>query len=216
MEHVQNVLSISTQSTSSRWVPSSQDVIDLWAHLSGKYRTETIDKHDSDFMAFIGRVLSISPGMTRQEFIDNYVTVIGRKIYAPFEPGTPGENSWGLWSQMIVCAHEHQHVAQYKAHDVRGLVGFSTQYLTKKARRTRFEIEAYTTALEMHFWRTGTVLDTGPILRSLAAYRVGDLDLKVAKKALDANNGMIARGAVITEAGAETIKWLRDRGIDPR
>ncbi|MCH8518067.1 MAG: hypothetical protein LAT68_17360 [Cyclobacteriaceae bacterium] len=215
MEHVDNVLSVSGRTAQPRWSPSSQDVQDIWEHFCRKYGTEIVDKHDSDLMSFISRILAISPGMTRESFIENYVTVIGKKIYAPFAPGDQGDGVWSLWSQLIVCAHEHQHVIQYGAHDVQGAVGFSVQYLTQKPRRTRFEIEAYTTALELHFWRSGQVLDPAPIIRSLASYRVKELDLKVAKAGFNANNRMIARGAVITEAGAEAIQWLRDRGIDP-
>lgn len=201
------------EKASRYYEPTSEDVRACWEHFSKKYGTKLIDKHNARLMKFIALFLSMG-GMKKEDFLNRYVTTIGKKIYVPFEIGVPGEDGrWSLWSQMLVCVHEHCHVDQYKASDTKSAFDFSRQYLLKKRRRTRFEVEAYTTGLELFFWRFGQRRDHKPILETLRAYRVGDLDLEVADKALEMNNKMVSKGAVMTKATAEFVRWMESRGV---
>ena len=59
----------------------------------------------------------------------NFTTTIGRRIYTPFEVGSP-KGGWDLWHQIVICVHEHQHVVQ---HD-RG-AGLRGGYLADRAAR---------------------------------------------------------------------------------
>lgn len=199
---------------STRYEPTPEDVRACWDHFSTLYDTKLIDKHDDELMKFIALFLSLGKGMTKDDFLDRYVTTVGKGIYLPFEPGVPNpDGTWSLWAQMMTCVHEHCHVDQYNASDTKRAFDFSRQYLLKKRRRTRFEIEAYSTGLELHFWRYGRTRPVDSILRSLAAYRVGELDIEVAQKALELNNEMIANGAVLTKASAEFFRWMKSRGV---
>lgn len=201
---------------SFRYDPTPEDVRACWAHFSAKYGTKLVGKSDAALMKFVAFFLSLG-GMKKEDFLTRYVTTIGKKVYVPFTIGQEGDNgSWTLWAQMLTCVHEHCHVDQYSASDTKSAFNFSRRYLTKRRLRTRYEIEAYTTGLELHFWRFGSIRDHRPLLETLKAYRVGDIDLQVADKALTMNNEMISRGATMTEASAEFFRWMESRGVRRR
>ena len=62
-------------------------------------------------MQSVARLLDAMGVLDAEEFLENYVTTVDRRIYVPFEIGE-GNSSWGLWDQLVVCVHEHQHVEQ--------------------------------------------------------------------------------------------------------
>lgn len=198
------------------YAPTKEDVVALWHHFMDKYDTKLIDKDDDALMKFISMFLGMSKNMTKDDFIKSYVTTLGDRIYIPFELGVINpDGRWNLWSQLVTGIHEHQHVMQYNAEDTKGKVDFSTQYLLKKRRRARFEIEAYTTSLEMHFWRYGQTRSIDGLITALKGYMLDPEDFENARDVFTRNNKMIAQGAIITEASSVAIEWFRSRGVLP-
>ena len=38
-------------------------------------------------------------------FLQNFTTTIGRRIYTPFEVGSP-KGGWDLWHQIVICSRD--------------------------------------------------------------------------------------------------------------
>ena len=136
----------------------------FWQHMQTRYRTTVHTKGDALEMVAVGFALERMGVLSAEEFLKRYATTIGRRIYVPF---TVGEGS-DLWGQMALCVHEHQHVEQL---DREGL-SFVWNYLTRPARRAIYEADAYVSTMEMHFWRTGTLLSPEDLTGQLRAYAV--------------------------------------------
>jgi hypothetical protein len=136
------------------------------------------------------RVLRLMGVVDTDAFLHHFATTIGRRIYLPFDRGTPADG-WSLWGQIMVLAHECQHVAQY---DALGPLRFTWQYLGSTAGRTKLEAEAYRCQLELQHWRTGQIPSPHDLAASLRSYAVTDPDVKVAET-------MLAMSAESVKAG---------------
>ena len=202
----------------SGWDPTGDDVKALWAHLQKQYGTILVKKDDDELMDWVSKFLALFPGQTEEDFLNNFVTTIGRKIYIPFELGETGAEGWGLWSQIVVGVHEHQHVEQYRGFPIghrrktHGFMDFARLYLSKSKARATFEANAYTTTQEMGWWRSKTTQDVERIVQPLAAvYHLSDKEMEYARQILLLNTKMVEQGAILTKASSIAIDFLNQR-----
>ncbi len=184
---------------------SPQEVQAFWSFMQGHFRTSSINKGDAIEMELVAQLLDALGIQSRERFLRSYTTTIGRRIYTPFEVGVPRTN-WDLWSQVVICVHEHQHVVQ---HDREGVV-YELAYLADRAARAQWEAEAYRSNLELHFWRHGTVPRARPIAERLAEYGCRPIDIDVVTKALTLSSFFIRGGAIVNEATHVALGWLNE------
>lgn len=179
------------------------EVVAFWRHMQERFGTVTVNKADALEMQVVAGVLNALGVLDKEHFLRNFTTTIGRKIYAPFEVGSP-DAGWDFWSQVVVCVHEHQHVVQ---HDREGL-SFELSYVADRAARARFEAEAYRSNLEMHFWRYGTTRSARGLAELLHDYGCRVEDVEVAAQSLALANVSVRQGAVLNEATRAALDWL--------
>ena len=175
----------------------------FWRFMQDHYRTTVVNKRDALEMQLVAQALDALGIQSRDRFLRNFTTTLGRRIYTPFEVGSP-RGGWDLWSQVVICVHEHQHVVQ---HDREGL-SFEVSYLADRAARARWEAEAYRSNLELHFWRYGTTPSARRIAEVLGDYGCRPEDVDVAAKSLALSAVSIRKGAVIDEATHVALGWL--------
>ncbi len=180
-----------------------EEVWAFWRFMQDHYRTTVVNKRDALEMQLVAQALDALGIQSRDRFLRNFTTTLGRRIYTPFEVGSP-RGGWDLWSQVIICVHEHQHVVQ---HDREGL-SFEVSYLADRAARARWEAEAYRSNLELHFWRYGTTPSARRIAEVLGDYGCRPEDVDVAAKSLALSAVSIRKGAVINEATHVALGWL--------
>ncbi len=175
----------------------------FWRFMQDHYRTTVVNKRDALEMQLVAQALDALGIQSRDRFLRNFTTTLGRRIYTPFEVGSP-RGGWDLWSQVVICVHEHQHVVQ---HDREGL-SFEVSYLADRAARARWEAEAYRSNLELHFWRYGTTPSARRIAEVLGDYGCRPEDVDVAAKSLALSAVSVRKGAVINEATHVALGWL--------
>ena len=180
-----------------------EEVWAFWRFMQDHYRTTVVNKRDALEMQLVAQALDALGIQSRDRFLRNFTTTLGRRIYTPFELGSP-RGGWDLWSQVVICVHEHQHVVQ---HDREGL-SFEVSYLADRAARARWEAEAYRSNLELHFWRYGTTPSARRIAEVLGDYGCRPEDVDVAAKSLALSAVSIRKGAVINEATHVALGWL--------
>jgi hypothetical protein len=191
-------------STRSPWAPAltGGDVAGLWAHMTDHFGTRVVDKADAVEMRLVARLLDAVGVLDRQRFLESFATTIGRRIYLPFAIGRGDEAD--LWHQIVLCAHEHQHVVQ---HERRGL-RYALAYLTNRTERARLEAEAYRCHLELHHWRWGTLPDPRELAETLGSSGCAPADVDLAERMLRIWAVPIRHGAVLGEASQVAIAWL--------
>ena len=180
-----------------------EEVWAFWRFMQDHFRTSVINKRSALEMQLVARGLEALGIQSKDRFLKNFTTTLGRRIYTPFEVGSP-RGGWDLWSQVVICVHEHQHVVQ---HDREGL-SFEVSYLADRAARARWEAEAYRSNLELHFWRYGTTPSARRIAEVLGDYGCRPEDVDVAAKSLALSAVSIRKGAVINEATHVALGWL--------
>lgn len=180
-----------------------EEVWAFWRFMQDHYRTTVVNKRDALEMQLVAQALDALGIQSRDRFLRNFTTTLGRRIYTPFEVGSP-RGGWDLWSQVVICVHEHQHVVQ---HNREGL-SFEVSYLADRAARARWEAEAYRSNLELHFWRYGTTPSARRIAEVLGDYGCRPEDVDVAAKSLALSAVSIRKGAVINEATHVALGWL--------
>lgn len=194
-----------------RWFPPINpmpgDVKDFWTFMSGKYGTKVVQKTGSPEMKIVGEFLDLIGVLDQDAFMKNYTTTIGTVIYTPFIIGATYPN-WDLFSQIRVCAHEHQHVFQYKQ---AGALQFTWDYVTNTARRTMYEVEAYRTGMELTWRYLRQIQSAKAIAAGLKNYGCNAEDIKVAEKALLLAVPSIKAGGLTTEVGRVAAEWLDKR-----
>jgi hypothetical protein len=163
-----------------------------------------INKSNAAEMKIVAAVLSQLGILNADDFLKNYATTIGTRIYLPFEIGVP-TGGWNLWMQVIIAAHECQHI--YRSQQM-GMLTYGARYLTSSSQRTLFETEAYRASLEMEWWRSHTMPDPAQVAEHLRGYGVSDADVQVATTALRMAASTIKRGGVINQASSVAIAWL--------
>ena len=184
--------------------PRAEIVRAFYRFMKANYATSLIDKRNAGEMQLVGGLLGQLGIVDKNAFLQKYATTIGHRLYVPFDPGVP-TNDWDLWGQITVCVHEHQHVVQY---DALGPIRFAWQYITSSAARARFEAEAYRCQLEMHWWRTRTILPPHELAALLRNYGVKEVDVGVAETAHSVSAESVRQGAIINPTSRVAIGWL--------
>lgn len=184
---------------------SSDLVKAFWKHMSNLYGTRITNKSDSNFMKLISQFLDIMKIQDKAMFMNNYATTIGKTIYLPFEIGEVS-GKWDLPKQMSICPHEHQHVQQYLRHGF----AYNFKYLTNSSDRARYEAEAYSTNIDMHYWYTGKLLNAHDLANKLFNYGCNLADVEMAEKLLKSYSFVTAYGGLTTEASVRAIRWMND------
>lgn len=187
--------------------PVPGDVRDFWKFMQLAYGTRVVEKAKSTDMQAAAKLLDLMGIVDETAFMTRFTTTIGTTIYAPFIIGYP-ESGWDLWSQIVICAHEHQHVWQDK--QAGGLL-YEWDYVISTAARTRYEIEAYRTGMELN-WRYQNRMQSPSALAALLKnYGCSATDIKVATKALGLAIPAIKAGGLTTEVGRKAGDWLDAR-----
>lgn len=185
-------------------VEGSEFVRRFWLAAQEEYHTTVCSKASSVSMRVVGRALELMGIAAARDFLAHYATTIGRTIYVPFVPGTPAER-WGLWDQILVCVHEHQHVVQLERD---GRVRFSAKYLLSSARRAQYECEALRTTQELDHWYGAPARSPELLAHELLAYGCSDADVAVAKQYLELSARPVAAGGVVSATTKWAISWL--------
>lgn len=184
-------------------------VRDFWSHMTGRFKASVVNKNSSLEMRAIATFLSLIKVANREAFLRSFATTVGRKIYVPFDIGTPIDG-WSLWGQVTVCVHECHHVHQY---DKLGAVMFNWQYLMSTARRALIEAEAYRCNMEIYWARTGQILSPATLAAQLKSYAVTDADVAVVERILSSSAVTIQQGGIASPASKEALVWLRQQGV---
>lgn len=187
-------------------------VSEFWQYMTSRYGASVVDKRNAAEMQVVSSLLGALGIVDRNSFLRHFATTIGHRIYVPFDIGIATAD-WSLWGQIMVCAHECQHIVQY---DQLGPLKFAWQYVAKTAGRARLEAEAYRCQLELHFWRTGQVLSARDLAASLKSYGVTQADIQVAETILRMSGESVRRGAVINPTSRAAIDWLSARAPELR
>ncbi|MCP4678737.1 MAG: hypothetical protein GY854_25150 [Deltaproteobacteria bacterium] len=183
--------------------PLPDEVRAFWKYMQKHYGTRVVSKASSKQMKAIAWALNLLGITDKKRFMERYVTTIGRTIYVPFGLGGANEH-WNLWSQIVVCVHEHQHVEQLKRDGWR----FKWRYLTSKAKRAIYEAEAYRSNFELYYWRYGKLPSARKRAESLRHYGCSKLEIDVTEKYLALSAETIKRGGIANGASKVAVKWL--------
>lgn len=181
-----------------------QIVKDLWAFLSAKYGSTVKAKAEATEMQLIAEGLSLIGVLDKTAFLTRFTTTIGKTIYAPFAVGVVSDQH-SLLSQVIVAAHEHQHIVQSNAD-----MTFAPSYLLDSSWRAVYEAEAYRVSLTMAYHLTGVLGTPKDYASYLNSYGVGARDIKFAEEYLRLSLPTIRAGGVPDEAARVAIQWLRE------
>lgn len=180
-----------------------EEVWAFWRFMQDHFRTSVINKKSALEMQLVAQALDALGIQSRERFLKNFTTTIGRRIYTPFEVGSP-KGGWDLWHQVVICVHEHQHVVQ---HDREGL-SYEVSYLADRAARARWEAEAYRSNLELAYWRTGATPSAQRTASVLKDYGCRPEDVEVTAKSLALSAISVKKRAVINEATYVALGWL--------
>lgn len=171
-------------------------VKNLWKYMSNMYGSKIISKKDSSFMNVIGWALGVMGIQDKDKFMSRYTTTIGNTIYVPFEIGVEGEFH-SLYSQIVICVHEHQHIQQSK---VMGSMNYNVSYLLNKDERTRLEAEAYRSSLELSWYYFKNIPNTRMVAETLLNYGLNNSHVNTCQAALDSASRSVKAGLVLNQA----------------
>jgi hypothetical protein len=178
-------------------------VIKYHKYLCKKYNTKIIDKDSAAEMELVGMFLEMMGIQDKDNFLNNYSTTIGHRIYLSYEPGS---SEIPLINQVETITHEHHHVRQVNRDRL-----FMVKYLLDKDYRAFKEARAYTTNLEMGWWYSGKLHNIGLLAEGLRGYACGDAQIRVVKKHLKIHSAIVKQGGVENTISKQGIKWLNRR-----
>ena len=186
---------------------TSKQVKAFWAYMQKKYRFSVVQKANADEMKAIAWALDLMQIKNHKEFMKNYTTTLGNVVYVNFVIGKG--NQAQLINQIKTCVHETQHVLQYR----RNVARFVYNYLASDAARTHYEVDAYRTTMEMHYFFYGKVLSPSKTANKLKGYSVGAGEIHVARKHLKVAAKVIKHGVIISGGSKTAIRWMRKNKI---
>src|SRR5262245_54029382 len=93
--------------------PPPEIVHGLWAHMTQRYGSHVADKANAPLMRVVAGALKLFGVDSADDFLTKFATTLGDTIYLPFDIGDTS-TGWSLWNQIVICAHEHQHVLQWR------------------------------------------------------------------------------------------------------
>ncbi len=191
-----------------RWPdPSSEDVRLLWAAMAAKYNVQIIDKDNASEMQMVADSVDALGILDKEHFLDDYVTTIGDKIYAPFTPGI-AVGAWDLWQQTMVIGHEIVHVSQDRAKE--GIL-FELEYSTNSTKRAYYESEAYRVQMTLSWCFRREILNSTVMAGMLADYACNMDDISMVEKILKMSLISIQKGAVPHPVCQWQKQWLEAR-----
>ena len=76
-----------------------EEVWAFWRFMQDHFRTSVINKRSALEMQLVARGLEALGIQSKDRFLKNFTTTIGRRIYTPFEVGSP-KGGWDLWQQI--------------------------------------------------------------------------------------------------------------------
>jgi hypothetical protein len=183
--------------------PTPEQVKGLWDHMTAKYGTTVKSKADAEEMKLIAKALELIGILDADKFLTQFTTTIGSTIYVPFKIGvdSPGHK---LWDQMVICAHEHQHVIQAQT------IGFefATRYLIDPTWRAVYEGEAYRVSMTMHNWHYGKVPPVAGYVKVIESYGVSGASQQFFEKYLTMSSKTLEMGGVPDEGAKVALDWL--------
>ncbi|MFI5297473.1 MAG: hypothetical protein ACHREM_05190, partial [Polyangiales bacterium] len=97
-----------------------------WAFMASRFGASVASKESTFGMKVAATALGQLNIVDGDDFLHHYPSTFGRRIFTPFEVGK-ATLCRSLWSQILVCAHECQHVVQY---DRIGALRFGWRYVT--------------------------------------------------------------------------------------
>lgn len=183
--------------------PTPHRTIVFWNAMCKRYGTRVIPKRDAVEMRLAGRGLELLRIMTHERFMSRYTTVWGTRIYPWFTIGRGDADS--LWKQIVVCTHEHQHVEQFRRE---GLPRYAARYGLSTRERARLEAEAYCCNFELHWWRTGELLDPDSVSKILFDYGCSQDDVDLARREYEACRVRLENGELRNAASLAAIELL--------
>jgi hypothetical protein len=192
--------------------PTPDVVRAFWKHMNDSFDARVIPKAGAVEMRAAAWALELMGITDASGFLKRFATTVGRRIYVPFTVGEPAER-WDLWHQIEVGAHEHQHIAQS---DREGSVRFAWQYLRDEAARARYEAEARSVNLELHFWRFGKLPSVAEWVKNLEQFGLSEGHIATVRVILESRAQTIVRGGVYTNAGKAAITWLSENAPELR
>ena len=188
---------------------TSQLVKDFYTAALPKFKAQTVDKSDSDFMRLIASFLDSIGVMDKDVFLHQYTTTIGAKIYTPYEIGVDGgAGGYGLWNQIKVLVHELVHVVQY--HDAPA--EFMLKYLLHRSDRASYEAAAYAADLEMAWWKDGKGYDVKQRAQQLLSYGLKQEHCDYVANYLMIHDDVFRQGGSTSEIAAWAKEWLTAHG----
>ncbi len=178
------------------------EVVDFYRHMTVRFGTKIIDKQSSIIMKIIGCIFQLFRVMTYEEFMNNFITTLGKRIYVPFTVGKKCQFS--LWEQIKVCLHEHEHVSQSNKDWL-----YPVKYLLSSRYRMICEAEAYSTAMEIDWWycKGGS---TQVYTKLLKKYLLTEKLIAEAEKIMLARWEAAKRGEISRGAMQIALTWLED------
>lgn len=186
--------------------PTKQETLDFFGHMTRIYRIKIIDKRSAPEMKIVAWFLDRAKIIDRRNFMKYYSVLLGNKLYLPFTPGDINDPDFPLSNQCATIIHECQHrEQQFK----KGVFRWVWEYATSSARRAAYEIEAYRTNMEIHFWYTGRILDPFRLGRILGNYSCTSRDIRIAQTSLARHAPYIKQGLIASAATVKALDWIR-------
>jgi len=182
--------------------PTAAQVRAFWKYMQKAYKTQVITKADSDEMKLAGWFLEKMGIQSKKTFLKRFTTTIGHKIYTPVKIGQG--KAADRRNQFALCVHEHRHVLQFD----KDPLSFLFNYATSSTKRSIYEVEAYRTNMELHYYFTGELLDINILGDTLRSYGCSKKDVRIFKKYLRMSAETIKRGGVSDSLTKKAIKWL--------
>jgi len=176
---------------------SRDKVIDCWNFFERRYGTRHVNKR-TWLMSLMAKKMGIRQ---LDDFFNSYSNILGDVIYIPFRLG-----SWdrSYHSQLVICAHEHQHKIQA---DRMGWLKFAWKYATDTVFRTNMEIEGYTVGMEVYHLLTRQIPDVPDV--NWSDYMVKDRDAVFARTNFRIIREMIKRGGITRQASKDFREWMQ-------
>ena len=172
----------------------------FYKYMTKKYGMKIVDKDNAAEMEFVGMFLEMMGIQDKDDFLDNYTTTVGNRIYIPFEVGG---DEFSLDEQVETLVHELHHKRQMNYDKT-----FMLRYALDKSYRAHKEARAYTTNLEMHWWYCGKLYNTALLANALSGYALSGEHIRVVAKHLKIHGAVVKQGGVENTISKQSIKWL--------
>jgi hypothetical protein len=188
-------------------VLSPASVKQLFATMAQMYDTEICDKMDSAEMKLAAKFFDAIGVMDAKDFLTKYATTIDHRLYLPF---TPGSDKVPLLTQVMTCAHEHQHVVVMEDE---GYASYHLHYVASPAMRAMYEARCYQAGAEVCWWKTkamhgeGTLPDID-LAKTLRAYGCDAKASAPALKSYVKACKVIQKGGVGCQAAQDVISFF--------